>query len=594
MATGTSIRRERFRTLFAAILGVVTVLLLAGFVFSFQVAQEYARHNAQIAYLKDVDALRGILMRRGDTLFAIPAAAYALDAPADVLDATAPDGVSEIRALLAGRDRVLLHARRDGRYLLLHKGVGDAETARFLADPTRAIPAIAAHTDWGDLNSLTGIAFGDPPAGRFALLTAGQRGVLVVDVILLRLWPYVLGAAVLALAISYFAYRFAYRRYDEVARERARLSDFARASTDYFWEMDADLRFAYFSSRFTEVTGVPQEHLLGRTREEAGNPGADPEEWQAHLDALAERRPFKNFIHPRAKPDGRVVWLAISGAPYYVNGVFAGYRGSGSDITKQRETEAKLRTMKENAERANRAKSDFLAAMSHDLRTPLNAIIGFSQVIRDEHLGPISARYKGYLDDIHTSGHMLLSLISEVLDLSAIEAGRRQMDARSLEVAAILADCRTILGPAARKGEVELDVTPPEEPLFCHADETALKQVLQNLGANAIKFTPAGGRVRLCAEGMDEAVTFRVRDTGRGMSDADIARVVEPFEKGGGDSYVANEGWGLGLAIVRNLVLTMGGAFAIESEPGVGTAVTVSIPRAPVVEAARARRLEGS
>ena len=123
-----------------------------------------------------------------------------------------------------------------------------------------------------------------------------------------------------------------------------RFQDFATASSDWFWEMDEDLRFSYFSERFTEVTGVPQQALLGKTRQETGIPNVDPSAWETHLSDLAQRRPFRHFVHPRTLPDGTEVWLSINGKPIFDhNGTFKGYRGTGADITERKQAETAVR-----------------------------------------------------------------------------------------------------------------------------------------------------------------------------------------------------------------------------------------------------------
>ena len=127
-------------------------------------------------------------------------------------------------------------------------------------------------------------------------------------------------------------------------REReTRFQDFANATSDWFWEMDADCRFSYFSDRFTKLTGVPQEALLGKTREETGIPDVDPAAWEEHLQNLADRRPFRAFNHPRTLSDGSIIWLSINGKPVFdEDGVFRGYRGTGSDITHRQLAEERL------------------------------------------------------------------------------------------------------------------------------------------------------------------------------------------------------------------------------------------------------------
>jgi PAS domain S-box-containing protein len=206
-------------------------------------------------------------------------------------------------------------------------------------------------------------------------------------------------------------------------RER-RFQDFAEVASDWFWEMDEDLRFSYFSERLSDVTGVAQEMLLGITRVENGNPGAPEDAWQQHLDDLANHRAFRNFTHPRTKSDGTVVWLSISGRPFIdLDGKFAGFRGIGSDITLYVITEREILAAKEVAESANAAKSEFLSSMSHELLTPLNGILGFSQLLETDSRNPLSETQKRSVHYILSGGQLLLGLIDQVLDLSRIEQG---------------------------------------------------------------------------------------------------------------------------------------------------------------------------
>src|SRR5690606_11966774 len=143
---------------------------------------------------------------------------------------------------------------------------------------------------------------------------------------------------------------------------------------------------------------------------------------------LHAHRPFRNFVHPRRKPTGEIVWLSINGNPWFDReGCFCGYRGTGRDITAQVATQKALQRAKEEAEAANRIKSEFLANVSHELRTPLNAIIGFSELMLASDLN-LFPRHRGYLEDIHGSGLHLLSLINDILDLSKIEAGAEELD----------------------------------------------------------------------------------------------------------------------------------------------------------------------
>ncbi len=233
---------------------------------------------------------------------------------------------------------------------------------------------------------------------------------------------------------------------------------------------------------------------------------------------------------------------------------------------------------KTRAEAANRSKSEFLANMSHELRTPLNAIIGFSEVMKDQMLGAIGTeKYLEYARDIHGSGQYLLDVISDILDMSKIEAGRMQLEMGSCDLADAVEDSLRIVQPRAQAENVEI-VRDLPGALRVKADKRAIKQVLINLLANAVKFTPSGGEVRIAATERDGTVTIAISDTGIGIPAGDIEKLGRPFEQVENQLTKTKAGSGLGLAISRSLVELHRGTLEIESREGVGTTVTVAIP----------------
>ena len=238
------------------------------------------------------------------------------------------------------------------------------------------------------------------------------------------------------------------------------------------------------------------------------------------------------------------------------------------------EIEAKSREL----ELANKHKSEFLANMSHELRTPLNAIIGFSEVLSEKMFGEVNDKQHEYLLDIHSSGHHLLSLINDILDLSKIEAGRMELDLATTSLPMLLDNCMTLVRErASRQGlllalEVEAGVTD------WVADVRKLKQVVINLLSNAVKFTPAGGRVTLRARRLEHAVEIAVVDTGVGIAKDQQALVFEEFRQAGGDYLRKSEGTGLGLSLAKRFVELHGGTMRIESEPGRGSIFAFILP----------------
>jgi len=241
------------------------------------------------------------------------------------------------------------------------------------------------------------------------------------------------------------------------------------------------------------------------------------------------------------------------------------------------------------AHRANKAKSEFLATMSHELRTPLNAILGFSELIHAQMLGPLPAAYAGYAGDIHTSGRHLLDLINDILDLSKLEAGKFEIHDEAVDLKAVLSDCLLLMrGQAEKSLLVLIEQFAPHVPLI-RADGRHMKQIALNLLSNAIKFTPRGGEVTVALHASRTGlVEFAITDSGIGMTPAEIEVALMPF--GQIDSKIArrHQGTGLGLSITRALVEMHGGKLRLESEPGVGTTVSVAIPVARAASATQA------
>jgi signal transduction histidine kinase len=233
---------------------------------------------------------------------------------------------------------------------------------------------------------------------------------------------------------------------------------------------------------------------------------------------------------------------------------------------------------------ANRAKSAFLAAMSHELRTPLNAVIGFSETMMLEIFGPLgSPRYKDYAGDIHASGAHLLELINDVLDLSRLDADQMELHEEDFALADIVAETLRMVQGQAAKAQVDLVVEVGDALAPIRADRRRIKQVILNLVSNAVKFTPAGGRITVRARRRTDGLAITVEDTGIGIAPEDIAKAMERF--GQVDSGMArkHEGTGLGLPLSKQLMELHGGGLVLESVLHEGTAVTVTLPESRMV-----------
>jgi signal transduction histidine kinase len=227
---------------------------------------------------------------------------------------------------------------------------------------------------------------------------------------------------------------------------------------------------------------------------------------------------------------------------------------------------------------ANQHKSDFLANMSHELRTPLNAIIGFSEVLIDKMFGELNEKQLDYLNDIHSSGKHLLSLINDVLDLSKIEAGRMELEISSFDLPAALASALTLVRERAQRHGIALALEVDPHLGELRADERKCKQILLNLLSNAVKFTPDGGSVTLRARLDTDNAEIAVADTGIGIAKEDQQTVFEEFRQVGRDYTKKAEGTGLGLALAKRFVELHGGTIRLESEPGKGSTFTFTLP----------------
>ena len=259
-------------------------------------------------------------------------------------------------------------------------------------------------------------------------------------------------------------------------------------------------------------------------------------------------------------------------------------------------TNIELRMARDQAQSANAAKSEFLANMSHELRTPLNAIIGFSEVIRDGVFGPPDdPRYRDYAADIHDSGHHLLRIIGDLLDMSKIEANKLDLREDELDIAETVGAAVRLVHRAADEARLTLSLELPSDLPTVFADELRLKQILLNLLSNAVKFSlPAGAITVGAAKSDDGGLAIWVTDTGIGMNDDGIKIALEPFRQIESAQSRKYDGTGLGLPLARGLMELHGGSLALTSVPNTGTTATVTFPPSRVLtvgaDSTRARR----
>jgi two-component system cell cycle sensor histidine kinase PleC len=241
----------------------------------------------------------------------------------------------------------------------------------------------------------------------------------------------------------------------------------------------------------------------------------------------------------------------------------------------------KYQREKTRAEEANQTKSKFLANMSHELRTPLNAIIGFSEIMESGMFGALgSEKYHEYCHDILTSGHYLLEVINDILDMSKIEAGRMKLDMEPLDLTKTLAESLRVVSGRAEDKKLVLDAD-IEQTISVVADRRATKQILVNLLSNAVKFTPEGGKIVVRSRMTSDRITLLIADSGIGIAAHSLARLGRPFEQVESQLTKTYHGSGLGLAIARSLTQLHGGSMKLRSRLGAGTVVRVSLPRDP-------------
>ena len=257
------------------------------------------------------------------------------------------------------------------------------------------------------------------------------------------------------------------------------------------------------------------------------------------------------------------------------------------DITEHKRTERRLQDAKMEADHANRSKSEFLAYMSHELRTPLTSILGFSEMMQLEILGPLGVpEYRDYADAVRTSGHHLLQIVNDILDLAAVEVGKLELHCEAVDLGRIVSSTLRLVGTLALAKNQRLVNAMPADMPYLTADYRRLQQILLNLLANAIKFTPNGGVVRIegqIADSVDGAMLLTITDTGIGISAEDIAKLMAPFSRVGKPTSRRQQGTGLGLHLSRNLAQLHGGSLMLESAPGKGTKATLRFPSTLVV-----------
>ncbi len=343
------------------------------------------------------------------------------------------------------------------------------------------------------------------------------------------------------------------------------------------------------NQRFGEIVGRRCDALTGLHILDLTHPddvAVSTAEMEATLQGL---RPRYSLEKRYLRPDGAVVWVTLSvvlmrnasGEPVQFIAVI-------DDITERRQLQEAMASARA-AERASQAKTEFLSRMSHELRTPLNAMLGFAQLLRVDPRHPLNETQSRSVQHIERAGAHLLAMLTDVLDLSRIEAGSMPIHLAPVSVQQAQEEALALLSNQASASGLEIRCEPPDPPLWVHADHVRLRQILVNLLSNAIKYNRPGGCVQLEAMPVGPDIVLSVSDTGRGLDAGQIAHLFEPFNRLGAER-TGVEGTGIGLVIVHRLLELMGGRITVSSRPGEGSVFRVWLPAAePAEDAPRGR-----
>ena len=373
-----------------------------------------------------------------------------------------------------------------------------------------------------------------------------------------------------------------------------RFADIVSASGDYVFELDRRCCYTFMTDRVEALLGRPVDDYIGRAPWEFVSVESADEVRRVLGRAVREGSRIRDLEFEVERADGANAWHAVHTVPMFDHlGRIRGLRGVGHDITERRAAAAALEVAKESAEEASRSKSDFLANMSHELRTPMTAILGFADLLKDDQLN--REERERHIATIGRNGEHLLRLVNDILDLSKIEAGRLELDARPCRVRELVEEVGRLLSVRAEGKGLDLEVSVADVvPACVVVDSVRLRQVLVNLVGNAIKFTECGGvRVTVTASPVDQATVdlrIAVEDSGIGINEAHLCTLFHPFKQADSSMTRRFGGTGLGLSISDRLVRLMGGTIAVESEAGCGSTFTVSLACSVPVQKASAPR----
>lgn len=363
----------------------------------------------------------------------------------------------------------------------------------------------------------------------------------------------------------------------DLARTREVLELSNRAARIGYWQVDLDTGALRCSAVAREIYELPpgfqptltQANDFGKTDE------GRKQLRDAQIAAIKQGTTFDLRLQITT-PTGRDRWVRITGRADAAGSLKRSLHGTVQDVDPHFEAES-ARVAQASAEMANRSKTAFLARMSHDLRTPLNAVIGFSELLQLNPVVMSSPEVAAQIRHINHAGNHLLTMVDEVLDLTRIESGELHIETEQVPLSLLFDDCMAIVAPLAAARAVTLSAPACHSNASVLGDRTRLRQVLLNLLSNAVKYNREGGSVEIGLDNDDDHVTIAVRDTGAGLTPAQLGQLFQPFNRLGAELR-GIDGTGLGLVIAKQLVEAMGGRLDAQSEPGMGSVFTLRLP----------------